>query len=121
MANDSSGGGIVGLIVVVVIYTVLSSLGSNIFLSRMWYSTVKDAAWDNVLVERKPPDCDWNHAPLGDKDCSYKRAVVEQMCRVSTQGRPIFSNDDGKTWNLVDANTACKASVYVGWTKVEGE
>ena len=30
---------------------------------------------DHVYLEKKPTDCDWGHAPIGNKDCHYERVV----------------------------------------------
>jgi hypothetical protein len=51
---------------------------------------------ENVIMDSKPKNCDWEHAPLGDKGCHYKKAVTPQK--------------DDK--NRV-------TSVYVSWERVE--
>lgn len=30
---------------------------------------------DHVHVSKKPSDCEWEHAPLGDKGCHYMKRV----------------------------------------------
>ncbi|HTC93864.1 MAG TPA: hypothetical protein VK699_10465 [Terriglobales bacterium] len=42
---------------------------------RLWYSVRYDCDFKNVIVEKRPSDCDWFRAPIGDKDCQYKKAV----------------------------------------------
>jgi hypothetical protein len=49
-----------------------------------------------VFVEKKPKNCDWGHAPLGDKSCHYDKVVTPQK------------GDNGTV-----------TSVYVSWEKVE--
>jgi len=43
-------------------YPILYALEYNTDSSRVHY-------------EREPVDCDWGHAPIGDKDCHYERHV----------------------------------------------
>ena len=33
---------------------------------------------DHVFVEKKPKNCDWEHAPIGDKACHYNKVVTPQ-------------------------------------------
>jgi hypothetical protein len=69
--------------------------------------------FDAVQTDVRPRDCDFMMAPLGDKGCSYKAYVQafnadavlvagENAPRYgsdSKTGKPIYSNDGGKTWN----------------------
>ena len=32
---------------------------------------------DKVFVDKKPHDCEWGTAPLGDKHCSYSAVVTK--------------------------------------------
>ncbi len=43
---------------------------------KVWYSVRYDTDFKNVIVERRPMDCDFFHAPLGDKGCEYKKDVL---------------------------------------------
>lgn len=62
---------------------------------RLFYSVVYSVKANHVSIEKKPVDCDWSHAPLGDKDCHYEKQVS-----------PI-SNDRGRV-----------TDVFVSWIKV---
>src|SRR5229473_1728383 len=42
---------------------------------RLWYWVRYDSDFKNITVEKRPSDCDWFRAPMGDKDCQYKKAV----------------------------------------------
>jgi hypothetical protein len=55
------------------------------FTDRCWYSVRYEADWANVHIERRPSDCDFIHAPLGNKGCSYKKSTN------------IFADDERKT------------------------
>ena len=46
----------------------------------------------------RPHDCDFLTAPLGSKNCSYKRRVTCTLTTVSQYGQPLRSLDDGHTW-----------------------
>jgi hypothetical protein len=36
----------------------------------------------NVTVEPRPSDCDFIHAPLGDKGCHYKKMPIFQKAYI---------------------------------------
>jgi hypothetical protein len=49
-------------------------------LADMWNSKLRYAWWynvgyDQVTIQKKPTDCNFFHAPLGDKDCHYESHV----------------------------------------------
>ena len=39
------------------------------------YSIAHHISLGSVQVATRPSDCDWGHAPLGDKGCSYEKHV----------------------------------------------
>jgi hypothetical protein len=39
------------------------------------YGAIYFVGKDHVQVEDKPTDCDWGHAPLGNKGCHYEKVV----------------------------------------------
>jgi hypothetical protein len=60
------------------------------------YSLQYEVDLDSVFVEKKPKNCDWEHAPIGDKGCHYRKVVTPQK------------NEKDKV-----------TSVYVTWERVE--
>jgi len=91
---------------------------------------------DKVVMDAKPTDCDFMHAPLGNKDCHYEAAVTAvnaagdvvggdhapKYGHDSQTGRPIVSYDNGKTWDrfpAADLPDQRAASVIVTWSKVK--
>lgn len=60
------------------------------------YAVKYHANFSDVHVEKQPNDCDWMHAPIGDKDCHY-----------SQHAYPL-RNDSGHVM-----------SVQVGWDKIQ--
>jgi len=82
------------------------------------YSTEYQINSDQVHRNDKPTDCDFMHAPLGDKGCRYKKTVTAHDAAgypvagdnaprydKNASGNPIISYDDGKTWLLWPADT----------------
>jgi len=111
---------------------VLTIIGIWIILagaSWAWHSKLRyfvwyGSDWDAVTVDKKPHDCDWLTAPLGDKNCHYDAQVQVQQTTISVDknsGRRIVSYDDGKTWNFDDDANPAKAgkTVNVGWQRVD--
>jgi rubredoxin len=111
------------------------------FLPDSWtdpwkYSVIYSANSDNVHVTDKPKDCDFIHAPLGDKACHYKKVIYGYNSRgdfvagdnapqysTNTQNKPIISYDGGKSWQLLpDAQNPPDTKVVkieVDWEKVK--
>lgn len=40
----------------------------------VWYSAIHSADWKYVNIQKRPSDCDFFHAPIGDKGCHYKKS-----------------------------------------------
>ena len=40
---------------------------------RAWYSMYYNARWNDVDINKRPLDCDFMHAPIGNKGCTYKK------------------------------------------------
>ena len=102
-------------------------------INKVWYSVAYKVSPDHVQVDAKPKDCDFMHAPLGDKDCHYE-AVVEaynakgdwiggdnapEFGHDTKTGKPIVSYDAGKTWEWFpdDIPNPKIESVLVKWVK----
>jgi len=78
----------------------------------------------HVYKDKKPHDCDWFTAPLGDKNCHYDIESPKETVMTGTDkatGRAIVSYDEGKTWMWNDCNFPAKAGsdVFVASKKVE--
>jgi hypothetical protein len=73
----------------------LDEVLGEVTLDRVWYSLRYQTDINHVAVDRKPHDCDFDKAPIGNKECHYQRIVG------------TVKETDGKT------------SVYAGWQKVE--
>lgn len=113
--------------IVAVIVAWLVILG----LSDLWHSKLRYAWWynassDEVTIERKPTDCDFLRAPLGDKECHYERHVTSVRVRTDSSDPArgtvnYVSFDGGKTWTVDTANPPTKPQVLISWEKIENK
>jgi hypothetical protein len=102
-----------------------------VWLGALWNSKIRYSWWykvnyDQVTIEKEPTDCNFFHAPIGDKGCHYDRQA--NTIRVKTEYLGFLkgsvnyvSFDDGKTWTVDDANPPTKPQVMVSWEKVEDQ
>ncbi len=100
------------------------------------YAVIYGVKYGHVHINSEPKDCDFIHAPLGDKGCHYKKTVHGYNSRgdlvagndapkfgTSEGGKPIVSYDDGKSWqwmpdggNTPDTNVD---KVDIDWVKIK--
>jgi hypothetical protein len=101
--------------------------------NAVWYAVEYKVSLGHVHTDAKPNDCDFIHAPLGDKGCSYKAYVkaynaggalvggedAPKYGHDTKTGRPIISYDGGKTWDwyAADFPDPKVATVEVFWRK----
>lgn len=117
-------------------WSTLQGIGIIIVLGVIfwWIDDAWHAKWryawtygvssDKVQIEDRPHDCAFLAAPLGEKYCHYERIVSTVRWATSTQGLPIVSYDEGKTWSIFTPPTgemiptsSTIESVDVGWNK----
>jgi hypothetical protein len=98
------------------IFLVESWPGSALdrWTDKAWYSFRYDAAFANIVIEKRPLSCDFLHAPLGGKGCEY------------TKHTSVFGDKErqalvGQATTTEDQQTAAKRpnSVTVYWEKDE--
>ena len=113
------------LVVAMFIGVFLWSLPGTIWHSKWRYAAFYDIPSSAIYVQNKPHDCTFFAAPMGEKYCHYERTVSITRWATSTDGYPIFSDDDGTTWSRFDPagatvpRTSTVKAVYVGWEKKE--
>ena len=129
--NSGSGGWVFWLVGAGVVTWIYWAGGIN----QVWYSLQYSVGADKVHVDAKPKDCDFMHAPIGDKGCSYKASVTAYNAtgelvggddapkygHDTKTGKPIISRDNGKTWDWysgADVPNSKVDSVIVTWLKV---
>jgi hypothetical protein len=102
------------------------SVPSAIWHAKWRYAFTYGISSDKVTIAPHPHDCAFLSAPLGEKYCHYERDVMTVRWATSTEGKPIVSWDDGKTWNVFTpeaGETVPKFSavceVIVSWDKKE--
>ena len=76
--NKESGGGnglseVIWILVVVLMLSDWPGSTLDRFTDRVRYSVADDTDWKNVNVTKRPTNCDFLHAPMGSKSCSYKK------------------------------------------------
>lgn len=127
--KEFSFGGLIGWIVfALIVWFILPASWTDPFL----YSTVYQINSDEVHRSDRPTDCDFMHAPLGDKGCSYKKMVTAYnaagnavggdnapIYNKNTDNNTIVSYDDGKTWQLLGTSRPDSkvAKVEIYWVK----
>jgi hypothetical protein len=63
---------------------------------KVWYSFTDNADFKNITVDKRPSDCDFFYAPMGNKGCKYqkrtnvfgdeqRRALVQQATTAEEQ------------------------------------
>jgi hypothetical protein len=132
--NESSLGGLVVLIVLaLIVWFILPDRWTD----PLWYSVKYSVNTDQVHWNARPTECDWGHAPLGDKGCQFKKTVnafnavgevvggddAPKYGNDTKTGKPIISYDKGKTWAWlpVDAPAAPDLRIKrieIDWAKV---
>lgn len=102
--------------------------GSDIWNSKWRYAIFNGLSRDEIEVQGKPSDCDFSRAPLGYKGCHYQKQVTRVRWATSTQGDPIVSYDDGKTWMPFTPPAGHTVPKYptvmylsVGWEKIKDD
>jgi len=67
-------------------------------LTKAWQAFSNGTPYSHVQIADRPHDCDFLTAPLGSKNCHYKKAISKVMWATSSAGYPIRSLDEGTTW-----------------------
>jgi hypothetical protein len=106
--SDESGCGLVFAGVVIFAIFAPSS-----WTNAAWYAVQFRVSPSVVISDVKPKDCDFIHAPLGDKGCSYKASATAynadgvplrgehppKFGKDNGTGKTIISYDGGKHWD----------------------
>lgn len=101
-ANHTDLSGILWLIAV---WLVLFSWLPDLWHSKLRYSMWYGIGYDQVTLDKKPPDCNFFHAPMGDKDCHYNTQVsVIKVDNSNAWGGQSISYDNGNTWTHTAKN-----------------
>jgi hypothetical protein len=129
--DDDTKSGLIGFLVIAGIAGWLYFVGFN----ATWYAVEYKVSPEKIHIDAKPKDCDFMHAPLGNKECHYEAAVTAYNAagqvvggdgtpkygHDTKTGKPIVSYDDGQTWVWFtgdDIPNPIVKSVVVTWSKV---
>ena len=80
-------------------YLLFYLMPSALWHSKFRYAVQYDTKTDKVSIDKRPRDCDFLIAPLGDKNCHYEREVSTLWKKRSNTAIPTVSYDEGKTWS----------------------
>jgi hypothetical protein len=83
------------------LFFVLCLLGLGIYavLPYKYICAIQcGVAVKDIFIEKKPADCDFMTAPIGNKGCSYERQVSTVRWAKSDAGVQLRSYDEGETW-----------------------
>jgi hypothetical protein len=84
-----------------------------------FYALEYDVESTQVMIERKPHDCEWSAAPIGEKHCHYERVISTVLTRPAGGGQMV-SNDNWKTWHFVESWLGpISPSVTVSWRRID--
>jgi hypothetical protein len=131
-SDDIAGLGCFVLLVALVAGGVLAFSNFG-WTNSIWYCVRYGVGFSDVQTAARPIDCDFMSAPLGYKGCSYNAHVkvydadgllvagedAPKYGNDPKTGKPIFSNDGGKTWQWLPGpipNLKPK-SVIMYWVK----
>lgn len=120
-SRSSANGGLVGVVLswtwfAVFIFFLSGWAGSkpDRFTDRLWYSMSANASWKNVDIQKRPPDCDFFHAPVGGKGCRY----VKQSSFFGDKERKLYMQQ-ARTDEERQAYASRPNTVVVYWEKKE--
>jgi hypothetical protein len=71
----------------------------------------------SVFIDRRPHDCEYETAPLGNKNCHYDAKVTSVRTSQAADGTGWASYDEGKTWVINTFNSTPGVSVL--WSKID--
>lgn len=112
----------------VTLFVVLCAYwGADVWYSRWAYELYYGLDSNHLSIDKKPHDCDFWKAPIGAKECHYKRIVsTVEIGKGAKTNRPMMSFDGGKTWSYFtpDPGTTVAqgptvTSASITWEKVE--
>jgi hypothetical protein len=90
-------GGAIGILIVTVFFDWLFDAQ---WFYKAFYVMYDSVSWNHVDIWKKPHDCEFSKAPLGDKNCHFERVTHKVEWATNASGQPIRSFDSGKTWEV---------------------
>ena len=86
----------------------------------IWYAVEYGAEPNDIYIEPKPHDCDWEEAPKGNKGCHFEvELVVYYLSKRGNDGSIWVSQNKGQTWRKLFANESPSPQVVMTWNKIQ--
>lgn len=86
----------------------------------IWYAVEYGSGPNDIYIEPKPRDCEWDEAPRGNKGCHFERElIIYDLTKRGTDGSVWVSQDKGKTWRKLAADESPRPQVVMSWNKVQ--
>jgi hypothetical protein len=100
VALGSRGRILLSFIALVHLYAYTGDVLIYLAPSKTWGYALKYGVADSrVAIDKRPYNCEWGTAPLGDKHCHYEAQVQWTKIAVAADGvTPLISFDGGRTW-----------------------
>ena len=107
----------------------LAWLGSGLIATELWpendwayrwrYTYGIDSALRGaeVVLDKRPHDCDFLTAPVGSKRCRYERRIATVRVKRMRSGLPLASFDEGRSWSGVEGST--QPAVFISWGRID--
>ena len=106
---------------------LVAVFGDDVWYSKIAYELYYSVDSSKLSIDKKPHDCDFWKAPIGQKECHYKRVVSTVEVGISTTtNKPVLAVDGGKTWSEYTSDPGTTVpqnrtvtNVSITWEKVE--
>lgn len=124
MSSSDGWGFVLSIAAAVVLFGLC---GHGLWYSRLAYKLYYSVSDGHLAIDKEPHDCDFWKAPIGEKECHYKRIVsTVEIGKGATDNTPVMSLDGGKTWSyftpdpgITVPHDATVTSVCVSWQRIE--
>jgi hypothetical protein len=103
-------------------YSFVVDMFDDVWYSKLRYSTQYGAEFSQITKSRKPQDCEFMAAPIGNKSCHYEPqvwAITTGFDKASGRRIVTYSVDGSQEFN--DGSNPLKSSVNISWKKVDDE
>jgi hypothetical protein len=101
-----------GWVWLLIIVAVIVYFGGLFDSKWWWYSFDRSISKEKITIESKPHDCEFLTAPVGRKNCHYRKVIQTVEWSKSKSGEPIISFDAGKSWAPFTPDPGAKVPQY---------
>ena len=81
------------------------------WFNTAWYAVQYKVGLNQVHIDPMPKDCDWGHAPLGDKGCHFAPDVMTY----NASGKMVGAKSPIISWQELEAYDPKVATVVIHW------